>query len=80
MKKFIVKHKTNGSTIGTFGTKKEASEFVLNLVKLNKICLNTMRCDDKLDDAVQWFKDNDIELYGVNENPKISNPKDDSED
>lgn len=37
MKKFIVKHKTNGSTIGTFGTKKEASEFVLNLVKLNKI-------------------------------------------
>jgi hypothetical protein len=23
-----------------------------------------------LDDAVQWFKDNDIELYGINENPE----------
>ncbi len=23
-----------------------------------------------LDDAVQWFKDHDIPLYGINENPK----------
>jgi len=37
--------------------------------KGHKICLNTMRCEDKLVDAVQWFKDNDIPLYGVNENP-----------
>lgn len=37
--------------------------------KGHKICLNTMRCEDKLDDAVQWFKNNDIPLYGVNENP-----------
>lgn len=47
--------------------------------KNHKICLNTMRCDDKLDDAVQWFKDNDIEVYGVNENPSqkswTSSPK-----
>ena len=31
--------------------------------------LNTMRSGDELADAIQWFIDNDIPLYGVNENP-----------
>ncbi len=34
---------------------------------------------DVLDDAIQWFKDNDIPLYGINENPSqhewTSSPK-----
>jgi len=33
------------------------------------LILNTMRSGKELDDAVQWFIDNDIPLYGVNENP-----------
>ena len=33
------------------------------------LILNTMRSGRELDDAVQWFIDNDIPLYGVNENP-----------
>lgn len=35
----------------------------------HKLILNTMRSADELADAVQWFIDNDIPLYGVNENP-----------
>lgn len=35
----------------------------------HKLILNTMRSGDELADAVQWFIDNDIPLYGVNENP-----------
>lgn len=35
----------------------------------HKIILNTMRSGDELADAIQWFIDNDIQLYGVNENP-----------
>jgi hypothetical protein len=35
----------------------------------NKLVLNTMRSGDELADAIQWFIDNDIPLYGVNENP-----------
>ena len=41
----------------------------------HKLILFTMRSHkendgrDTLAEAVQWFKDNDIELYGVNENP-----------
>lgn len=59
MKKFIVKHKTNGSTIGTFGTKKEASEFVLNLVKLNKIDnVFNVECEEQdIDDYPLTFDD-----------------------
>lgn len=34
-----------------------------------KMILYTMRSDDKLQDAVNWFKSNNVELYGVNENP-----------
>ena len=33
------------------------------------IILNTMRSGQELVDAVQWFADNDIPLYGANENP-----------
>lgn len=35
----------------------------------HKLILNTMRSGKELDDAVQWFIDNDIPLCGVNENP-----------
>lgn len=35
----------------------------------HKLILNTMRSDKELHDAVNWFKKNGIELYGVNENP-----------
>ena len=37
MKKFIIKHKTDGSIIGTLNTKKQASNFVMKLVELNKL-------------------------------------------
>ena len=33
------------------------------------IILNTMRSGKELVDAVHWFADNDIPLYGANENP-----------
>ena len=35
----------------------------------HQLILNTMRSGKELKDAVQWFIDNDIPLYGVNENP-----------
>lgn len=35
----------------------------------HKLILYTMRSGEKLDAAVQWFKKNEIELYGVNHNP-----------
>lgn len=35
----------------------------------HKIILNTMRSGDKLEEAMQWFTDNNIPLYGANENP-----------
>ena len=35
----------------------------------HKIILNTMRSGDELADAIQWFIDNNITLFGVNENP-----------
>jgi hypothetical protein len=35
----------------------------------HQLILNTMRYGDELADAIQWFIDNDIPLYGVNENP-----------
>ncbi len=35
----------------------------------HKLILYTMRSDELLDDAVDWFEKNGIELYGVNENP-----------
>ena len=36
----------------------------------HKIILLTMRHGKFLDEAVQWFNSNDIELYGINENPQ----------
>jgi hypothetical protein len=38
-----------------------------------KLILNTMRSGDTLSDAVQWFEDNDIPLYGINVNPTQQN-------
>ena len=38
----------------------------------HQLILLTMRSGKELDEAVQWFKDNDIPLYGVNENPTQS--------
>lgn len=35
----------------------------------HKLILYTMRSDELLADAVDWFEKNGIELYGVNENP-----------
>jgi hypothetical protein len=34
-----------------------------------KLILYTMRDKEHLEEAVKWFKDNKIELYGVNRNP-----------
>lgn len=43
------------------------------------IVLITMRSGKELEDAVKWFNDNDIPLFGINENPKqhtwTSSPK-----
>ena len=35
----------------------------------HKLILYTMRSDELLADAVDWFEKNGIELYGINENP-----------
>lgn len=35
----------------------------------HKLILNTMRSGKELDDAVNWFKENNIELFGINKNP-----------
>ena len=35
----------------------------------HKLILNTMRSGNELKEAINWFKENDIELYGANENP-----------
>ena len=39
----------------------------------HKLILNTMRSGKELLDAINWFKENGIELYGVNENPTQKN-------
>ena len=38
--------------------------------KGHKLILFTMRSGDKLEKAVKWFKDRNIELWAVNENPE----------
>lgn len=47
--------------------------------KGHKLILYTMRSGNLLDEAINWFADNDIELYGVNKNPEqykwTSSPK-----
>ena len=35
----------------------------------HKLILNTMRSGKELADAIKWFIDNDIPLFGANENP-----------
>ena len=55
-----------GKDIGAVPVLKELVENEHQLV------LFTMRSGDSLDEAVQWFKDNDIELYGINVNPSQS--------
>lgn len=35
----------------------------------HRLILNTMRSGLKLQDAINWFNENGIELYGANENP-----------
>ena len=37
-----------------------------------KLILNTMRCGAYLDAALDWFRENDIPLYGINHNPDQS--------
>ena len=45
----------------------------------HKLVLNTMRSGKHLDEAVKWFEDRDVELYGINEEPEqkewTSSPK-----
>ena len=43
----------------------------LNEKKVNIILL-TQRDGKKLADAIEWFKKNDIKLYGINDNPSQS--------
>lgn len=35
----------------------------------HKLILNTMRSGKELNDAIKWFKDNEIPLYGVGKDP-----------
>ena len=47
-----------------------ATEVLKHLIESgHKLILNTMRSGKELQDAVNWFKKNGIELYGANENP-----------
>lgn len=69
-----VKHKypSVGEDIG-------AVPILQKLAKKNKIILYTMRDQNLIDghnclaEAVDWFKQNEIPLYGVNENPSQKN-------
>jgi hypothetical protein len=38
--------------------------------KGHRLILFTMRSGEKLEKAIKWFKDRDIELWAVNENPE----------
>ena len=39
----------------------------------HRLILWTMRSDQALVDAVKWFADNEIPLFGINENPEQKN-------
>ena len=52
-----------GKDIGAIRVLKKLTE------KKHKLILNTIRSGDTLDEAVKWFKDNDIPLFGANRNP-----------
>lgn len=43
--------------------------------KNHKLILYTMRSGDELNDAVNWFKDNNIPLYGPTQDEWTSSPK-----
>lgn len=49
------------------------------VAKRHRLILFTMRSGSKLDDALRWFRDRKIELWGINENPEqrewTSSPK-----
>jgi len=52
-----------------------AAPILKKLIKSgHKLMLWTMRSgkdgNDTLDDAINWFKENEIELWGINENPE----------
>lgn len=51
------------------GKKIGAAPVLRELAKKHDIILYTMRDGEKLQDAVDWFKQNGIPLYAVNENP-----------
>lgn len=61
-----VKHKYPdvGEDIGATQTLKDLVENGYKLI------LYTMRDGKQLEDAVAWFKERDIPLYGVNDNPE----------
>lgn len=50
-----------------------AAPVLRRLAKEHKLILYTMRDGKLLKEAVNWFKDNDIPLYAVNENPSQKN-------
>lgn len=57
------------------------AEFVLKdlVARGDKLILYTMRSGKELEDAVNWFKNKEIPLFGINENPEqkewTSSPK-----
>jgi hypothetical protein len=48
---------------------------VLNdlIMEGHKLILDTMRSGNELNDAIQWFEDNAIELYGIYADPNQKN-------
>ncbi len=47
-----------------------AAPVLLRLIaNRHQLILFTMRSGNELDDAVKWFKENGIPLYGINHNP-----------
>ncbi len=44
-------------------------EVLKQIVKKNKIVLLTQRDGKELTEAIKWFADNKIDLYGINDNP-----------
>lgn len=68
MKKFIIKHKTDGSIIGTLNTKKQASDFVMKLVELNKLnnVFDVVCEEQNIDDYPLSFSDA-CKFLGINE-------------
>ena len=52
------------------GKKIDAERVLKRLIEAgHQLVLFTMRSGDELKEAVEWFKDNDIKLFGINETP-----------